>query len=262
MRTNSQGSLFAEERRRKILEILQKDGRISVSELSQRFKVSQVTIRKDLETLEREGKIIRTHGGAVLPSALRMEIDFLKKLHRNAKLKIEIAKKAVELIKPEMTIILDSGSTNLFLAKEIKNSKLSNITVVTNNTYIAQELMNAHVEIIILGGYIREHSLSIVGKFAVEQLELLNVNIAFLGTTGFSKERGFMTPSIVEAEVKSKMVQIADKVVIVADSSKFSRRAFAVFCKHEEVDMVITDRGINNTIKDLLKDKGIEVVTV
>jgi len=253
--------MFAEERRRKIVEHLKEKGKVTVKELSKIFKTSEVTIRKDLEILESIGELIRTHGGAILPHGTRAEWDFFKKMSQHRKEKEEIAKKAVSLLKEGETIILDSGTTPYYIAKTIKESGLERLTIVTNNIYIAELILESRNEVILLGGYMREHSLSLVGPFSVEQLEKIHVDKAFLGTTGFS-EKGFMTPSIVEAEVKHKMVEIAEETFIVTDSSKFKRKAFALFCTLDEVDGVITDRMVPEEAERILLESGLKVFKV
>ncbi len=255
--------MFVEERRKKILELLRKSSKLKVSDLSKMFNVSAVTIRKDLEYLESIGALVRTHGGAILPDHSKVEWGFFRKLNLRRGEKKKIAEKAVEFIEDEDTIILDSSSTTYYIAEEIKKRDNLRITVVTNNIFIAEELLNVPgVEIIVLGGSIREHSLSLVGPWTIRYLQEIKVDKAFLGALGFSPDKGFMTPSLVEADVKRAMVKAAGKVFVVADSSKFQRGAFAVFAKPEEVDFLITDSEIPENILKILEKHKVKIIRV
>ncbi len=253
--------MFAEERRKRILELLQERKKVRVNELAKLFNVSAVTIRKDLEQLEAAGALVRTHGGAVIPDHTRSEWGFFKKLSQQKQQKIRIARKAVEFIEEEDTIILDSSSTTYYIAEEIRKLGRIHLTVVTNNIFVAERLVGIQgVEIIVLGGHMRENSLSLVGPWALRHLEEIKVDKAFLGTMGFSPEKGFMTPSLVEADVKRTMIEAAGEVFIVTDSSKFKRGAFAVFAQAEDVDHLITDSGISRSVEKYLEEKGVDVI--
>ncbi len=254
--------MFTEERRNIILDILKRKGKVTVQELVERFNVSSVTIRKDLEFLESNGSIVRTHGGAILADHSKSEWNFLKKIHQKEAEKKRIAKKIVSLIEDGDTVILDSSSTNYYVTYELRHADFSSITVVTNNVFIAGKLIEQGIEVIVLGGVVRENSLSLVGPWALRFLEEINVDKAFLGTTGFSIEKGFMTPSIVEADVKRAMIKSASKVYVVTDSTKFHRSAFASFAMPEEIDGVITDIGIPEEFEKFLIEKGVEVYKV
>ncbi len=254
--------MFAEERRRKILELLRARGKVRVSELSGMFGVSTVTIRKDLEYLESTGALVRTHGGAVPPDHSRSEWHFLKKIHQKEEEKRRIAMKSLEYISEGDTVILDSSSTTYYIAILLKESGFKHLTIVTNNIFIAKELIDTGLDIVVLGGSVRDNSLSLIGPWTLDFLREINVDKAFMGTTGFSKEKGFMTPSLVEAEVKREMVRSSAKVFIVTDSTKFSRIAFATFAQPDEVDYLITDMGIPEGSEEFLKENGVEVLKV
>jgi len=254
--------LFSEERRAKIVELLQKSGKVTVAELARILKVSQMTIRKDLDLLEQDGELLRTHGGAILPTHSKSEWNFIRKIHQMENEKRAIAAKAVTFIEDGDTVIIDSSSTNYYLALEVAKRNWKHLTVVTNNVFIAEKLMEGHVDVLVLGGVVRENSLSLVGPWAMRFLEEIHVDKAFLGTTGVSKEKGFMTPNLVEAEVKRQMVKSSNKVIIVTDWTKFKRQAFASFALIEEVDMVITDRGIDAVCEEMLVEKGVRVEKV
>ena len=252
-------NLFGEERRNRIVDILRNSGKVTVSELAGIFKVSEVTIRKDLDVLEKEGKLLRTHGGAILPVHSKSEWNFLRKIHQMKEEKKAIAQIAISIIEDDDTIILDSSSTNYHIALEMSKRSWKHLTVVTNNVFIAEKLLGSVNEIIVLGGMIRENSLSLVGPWTLKFLENISVDKAFLGTTGFSIEKGFMTPSIIEADVKKAILNCSSMKIIVTDSTKFMRKAFASFAFPEDIDMVITDSGIPEDVEAYLSEKGVEV---
>ncbi|MCD6462114.1 MAG: DeoR/GlpR transcriptional regulator [Thermotogae bacterium] len=254
--------MFTEERRSKIVELLRASGKVTVAQLSKLFEVSEVTIRKDLDALEQEGKLLRTHGGAILPTHSRSEWNFLRKIHQREEEKKAIASVAVNMIEDGDTVILDSSSTNYYLALEMLKRSWKHLTIVTNNVFIASKLIETNAEIIVLGGTIRENSLSIIGPWTLKFLQEISVDIAFMGTTGFSKERGFMTPSVVEADTKRAMVKSASRVVVVSDSTKFNRKAFASFAFPEDVHYLITDEGIPTNVEKFLREKGVTVEKV
>ncbi len=254
--------MFAEERRRRILELLRTKGKVKVSELSNIFRVSTVTIRKDLEYLESIGSLVRTHGGAVPPDHSRSEWHFLKKIHQKEEEKRRIAEKSVEYISEGDTIILDSSSTTYYIALFLKESGFKHLTIVTNNIFIAKELIDTGFDIVVLGGSVRSNSLSLIGPWTIDFLREINVDKAFMGTTGFSAEKGFMTPSLAEAEVKREMVRSSAEVFIVTDSTKFSRIAFATFAQPGDVDYLITDEGIPEDSERFLEESGVRVLKV
>src|SRR6478736_483621 len=207
--------LLVEERRRRILELLDKEERATVEELSDRFDVSSVTIRGDLDTLADAGAIVRSHGGAL--RRLDQEdapIAVKETLHHGEKVRIGHA--AAGLIRQGETIILDSGTTTAEIARQLKFLKLKSLTVITNALNIAMELANLpHVRVIMIGGILRNMSYSLVGPHAEQTLRGLN----------------------------AMMIRVSREVIVVADSSKFERRSLSVIAKLDTVHKVITDKG-------------------
>jgi len=254
--------LFAQERRNHILKLIQQKGKVTVAELVEALDVSGVTIRKDLDFLESKGVIVRTHGGALLPDHSRSEWNFLRKIHQRENEKKRIARKVSSLIEEGDTIILDSSSTNYYVTSELRKGNFSFLTVVTNNVFIAAKLIEIGVEVLVLGGSVRENSLSLIGPWTLRFLSEINVDKAFLGTTGFCSEKGFMTPSVAEADVKRAMMKSSVKTFIVTDSTKFSRKAFVSFALPEEVTGVITDSSIPQRAETILIEKGVKVYKV
>jgi DeoR family transcriptional regulator of aga operon len=253
--------LLNEERRRAILEILNRDGRVLVLDLARRFETSQVTIRKDLEELHAHGLIHRTHGGALPAREGALEDPTLRekeKLHRKEKLRI--AQTAAGMVQEGQVVILDSGTTTTAMAHSLRH--FHNLTVVTNAVNIAAELSGTAVEVILTGGTLRKNSFSLVGPIAEETLHRLNADILFLGVDGFDVQYGLSTPNLLEAKVNRVMVEVAKRTVAVCDSSKFGRRSLSLIVPPSALHQVVTDRGVLKSDVRLLKKAGIEVTLV
>jgi DeoR family transcriptional regulator, aga operon transcriptional repressor len=257
----SRSRLLNEERRRAILEILDRTGRVLVTETAQQFHTSQVTIRKDLEVLQAQGLAHRTHGGALPAREGALEDPTLRekeKLHQAEKLRI--AEAAAGLVKEGQVVILDSGTTTTSIARLLRN--FHNVTIITNAVNIAAELSGAAVEVILTGGVLRKNSFSLVGPIAEETLQRLNADILFLGVDGFDVNYGLSTPNLPEAKVNRVMIEIAKRTVAVCDSSKFGRRSLSLIVPTKSLHEVITDRNIPKADLRELKKMGMEVTLV
>ncbi len=253
--------MLNEERRRAILEILNRNGRVLVTEMAHQFSTSQVTIRKDLEVLHAHGLVHRTHGGALPSREGALEDPTLRekeKLQREEKLRI--AASAVRLVKEGQVVILDSGTTTTGIARALRN--FHKVTIITNAVNIAAELSGASVEVILTGGMLRKNSFSLVGPIAEETLRRLNADILFLGVDGFDVHYGLSTPNLLEAKVNRVMVEVAKRTVAVCDSSKFGRRSLSLIIPPTALQEVITDRGIPKSDLRALKKIGVEVTLV
>jgi DeoR family transcriptional regulator of aga operon len=253
--------MLSEERRRAILEILNREGRVLVLDLAKRFTTSQVTIRKDLEALHAHGLVHRTHGGALPSREGALEDPTLRekeKLHRKEKLRI--AEAAAGMVQEGQVVILDSGTTTTAIARALRT--FQNLTIVTNAVNIAAELSGSSVEVILTGGTLRKNSFSLVGPIAEETLRRLNADLLFLGVDGFDVHYGLSTPNLLEAKVNRTMVEVSKRAVAVCDSSKFGRRSLSLIAPPETLHEVITDRGIPRSDLRELKKSGIEVTLV
>jgi DeoR family transcriptional regulator, aga operon transcriptional repressor len=253
--------LLNEERRRAILEILNREGRVLVLDLAGRFETSQVTIRKDLETLHAHGMIHRTHGGALPAREGALEDPTLRekaKLHHKEKLRIAGA--AAGMVQEGQVVILDSGTTTTEIARALR--KFRNLTIVTNAVNIATELSGTAVEVILTGGTLRKNSFSLVGPIAEETLHRLHADLLFLGVDGFDVHYGLSTPNLLEAKVNRVMVEIAKRKVVVCDASKFGRRSLSLIAPTSALDEVITDRGAPKADARALRKAGIELTLV
>jgi DeoR family transcriptional regulator of aga operon len=247
-----------EERRRAILSILSRDGRVLVANLARQFHTSQVTIRKDLEILHAHGRVHRTHGGALPAQESALEDPTLRqkeKLHRKEKLQIAAA--AARMVKEGQVVILDSGTTTTAIARALR--EFTNLTVITNAVNIAAELTGSRVEVILTGGSLRKNSFSLVGPIAEETLRRLNADILFLAVDGFDVHYGLSTPNLLEAKVNRAMMDVARVAVAVCDSSKFGRRSLSSIAPPSALHHVITDRGIPKSDLNALRKAGIEV---
>ena len=253
--------MLNEERRRLILEILDREGRVLVADLAKRFRTSQVTIRKDLDVLHATGRVHRTHGGALPARESALEDPTLRekeKLHRKEKLQIAAA--AARMVKEGQVVILDSGTTTTAIANALRN--FANLTIITNAVNIAAELSGSSLEVILTGGTLRKNSFSLVGPIAEETLRRLNADILFLGVDGFDVHYGLSTPNLLEAKVNRAMMDIARVSVAVCDSSKFGRRSLSSIAPPSAVHHLITDRGIPKSDLAALKKAGIQVTLV
>jgi DeoR family transcriptional regulator, aga operon transcriptional repressor len=253
--------MLNEERRRAILDILNRDGRVFVKELSNQFQTSQVTIRKDLESLHEQNHLHRTHGGALPCREGALEDPTLREkeqFHREEKLHIAAA--AARMVNEGQVIILDSGTTTTAIARALRVFK--NLTVVTNAVNIAAELAGTPIEVILTGGTLRKNSFSLVGPIAEETLRHLNADILFLGVDGFDVHHGLSTPNLLESKVNRVMVEVAKRTVVVCDASKFGRRSLSLIVPTSAVQQVITDKAIAKSDVRILKKAAIEVTIV
>ena len=258
---SNQNGMLNEERRRSILEMLHRDGRVLVSELARQFRTSQITIRKDLEVLDHQGVIHRTHGGA-LPLQMGALVDPTlrekEKLHRKEKMRIAMA--AAKLVDDGQSVLLDSGTTTTAVARALKD--FGKLTVITNATNIASELAGTNIEVILTGGTLRKNSFSLVGPLAEQTLRQLSADVLFLGVDGFDTKAGLFTPNVLEAQVNRIMVEIASRTIAVCDSSKFGRRSLCNIAPPTAVHQVITDKGISRHDLQTLREVGIAVTVV
>jgi DeoR family transcriptional regulator, aga operon transcriptional repressor len=250
-----------EERRRHILEILNRDGRVLVVDLAKQFRTSQVTIRKDLDVLQAGGRIHRSHGGALPARESALEDPTLRekeKLHRKEKLQIAAA--AIQMVREGQVVILDSGTTTTAIARALR--KFANLTVITNAVNIAAELSGSSLDVILTGGTLRKNSFSLVGPIAEETLRRLNADILFLGVDGFDVQHGLTTPNLLEAKVNRAMMDVSRVVVAVCDSSKFGRRTLSSISPPAGIHHLITDKGIPKPDLAVLKKTGIQITLV
>lgn len=252
-------NLLAKPRRDRILEMIQEDGNVKVVNLSKIFKVSEVTIRQDLEKLEQDGYIVREHGGAYLKSISAQVRSFSLQHRENMDLKMLIARKAAEFINDGDTIILDSGTTITELAKNLATRK--DLTVITNALNIATMLgSEPAINIIMTGGEFKAPTLSLTGEKAAAFFNNLHVDKLFLATAGISLKAGLTYPSISDLVVKKAMIDAADTVYLLADSTKIGKSSLASLGALSLVNYLVTDNGLQDKHRQLFKEHDIEYI--
>ena len=262
-RTPKKPKLLIEERRRRILDMVNSQERVTVSDLVEAFGISAVTIRGDLDALDEQGRLVRSHGGAVkrLNPLQDYPIQVKEILHHAAK--VRIAQAAARLIRPDQKIILDSGTTTAEIARQIKHSKFGSLTVITNALNIAMELANLpFVSVIMLGGMLRQMSYSLVGPHAEQILTDLNADHTFLGVDGLDPDLGLSTPDVFEAKLNTLMIRVSRQVTVVADSSKLGQRSLSVISRVENVHRIISDSKAPSEVVAALRARGVEVLLV
>ncbi len=248
-----------EERHELILETLIKHESVQVSDLSTLLEVSAVTIRKDLTELEKENKLYRSHGKAILinPYINNRSVNEKEKLATDEK--NHIGKTAAAMITKDDSIIIASGTTVHALARNIR--PIHKLTVISASLQVSEILSNNEaIEIIQLGGTLRHSSNSVVGKYAEGILSSFCCSKLFLGVDGIDLEFGITTTDVCEADLNKEMMRIAQKCIVLADSSKFRRRGFSKIANIEEVDIIITDAGIPDSIARRIEEMGIELI--
>ena len=253
--------MLSEERRRKILDLVQRDGRVVVTDLARRFSTSLITIRKDLKHLHQQGRIERAHGGALPLDAAALRDPSLhekERMHRKEKLRVAAA--AAQLVQPGHVIILDSGTTSTAVARATKH--IPNLTVITNAVNIAAELAGTDVEVILTGGVLRKNSFSLVGPRAEDSLRHITADLLFLAVDGFDIAYGLTTPNLLEARVNRVMMESAKATVVVCDSSKFGRRSLSLIAPTSAVQQAITDNKIFSRHLRGLREAGVKVIVV
>lgn len=255
----SMPSLEAQTRRERILRLLRQDGQVRVADLAKALGVSQVTVRADLEALEREGKLRRLRGGAVLWEARRFELPLEVTRTLHAKAKEAIGRRAAGLVKDGDVVILDVGSTTTEMAKALP-STLRDVVVVTSALNIAL-LLESHpgITVIVTGGRLRPLQHSLVNPFGTLLLEELNADKAFLGCNGVHPERGFTNTNLEEAEIKKVMVRAAREVYFLADHSKLLQVAAAKIAPLSAATRLITDKKAHRETLKALEEAGLKV---
>lgn len=249
------------ERHQIILHQLQQKGSVNVVELCKLLDVSPVTIRKDLKLLEDRQLLYRTHGGATLINPYTIDRTVFEKEKIQASQKVAIAREATKLITDNDSIIIASGTTVQAMAKEIQ--PIGNLTVVTSALNVAVQLIkHPNVEILQLGGILRKSSTSVTGLYAERILEDLFCSKLFLGVDGIDLDFGLTTTNAQEAHLNRKMMEISQKIVVLADSTKFGRRGFGRICGIEEVDHIITDNGVAPHVVRQIEKMGVSVTVV
>lgn len=254
---------LTEQRRRRILEELRRRGAVRTIELARAFSVSPMTIRNDLAALARKGLIEKVHGGAVVKEPIAAEPSYYEKASRNIEEKRRIGRKAAELIKEGMAVFIGNGTTTMEIVRALKEKPVPHIRVFTNALTHAVELAEIPgIEVYVIGGRLRGVSYALVGSLAHRSIEGVYFDIAFLGANGISPEHGVTIPSLEEAETAWNIIKRAQKVVVIADHTKFGVVTHGKIADLEEVDCIITEGDIPPDVVQALIEFGVEVLLV
>lgn len=247
------------ERHQLILQKLKEQGRVGIQELSDLMEVSGVTIRKDLKLLEDKNLLFRTRGGGSITNPYAVDRPINEKEFINSEDKQKIAKAAATLIKQSDSIMIGSGTTVFELARCLHPTKL--LTVITPALKVGLELSNrSNVEVLQLGGLIRPNSSSVAGSHAMRVLEEISCEILFLGVDGIELDFGFSITNIAEATLNQKMIETAQTLVILADSTKFGRRGLGKICGFDQVQYIVTDNKVSEQTVRMIEDRGVKVI--
>lgn len=244
-------------REEEIISIVSENKKIEVNELADLLKVSQVTIRKDLDKLETRGLLHRQHGFAVLNN----QNDINYRLAYNYDLKLKIAKKAAAMVKDGETVMIESGSTCTLLAEQLAFHK-NDITIVTNSCFIASYVRKAEsVKVILLGGEYQKDSQVNVGPLVKKIVNEFFIDKLFVGIDGFSKDRGFTGSDVTRCDTANTMMKAAGQTIVLTDSSKFLQNGVVAEFDFDDIAIVYTDEGIEPEKRKFLERKNIRVLT-
>ncbi|ALU41312.1 cytochrome C [Kocuria flava] len=245
--------MMPDRRRREILDRVRAAGAVRVADLAQELQVSDMTVRRDLDRLARDGELQKVHGGARLPpGSSSAEPGFAHKSELQLPEKAAIAAAAEAMVEPGMSVSLNSGTTTFALARALRG--VPGITVVTNSPRIADVLQDAPAPgqtVVLLGG-VRTPSDALVGPLATAALRTLHVDLCFLGVHGISERDGLTTPNMMEAEVNRLFLERCDRSVVLADSTKWGLAGLYRIAGLDEIDTVVTDDGLDGTARDAL----------
>ena len=247
------------ERRQSLLDVLRKQPGLRVPELARVLGVSEGTVRNDLNALEREGRLKRVHGGAVLNDQNEFQNNsFVRRYKQNVAAKIAIAQEAALLINDGDSIFLDASSTDYYLALEL--SKRRDLRIVTNGFEVARELAeNPTHNVILIGGVVNNSSSSVTGLLSERIIEEMSIEKTFLACSGFSMDRGMTEILLAEAQIKRKVIGSSQALYALVDSSKFGKEDLTSFASPQKIHRLFTDDGISQEWLGRLNDAGVEV---
>jgi DeoR/GlpR family transcriptional regulator of sugar metabolism len=250
--------LIPAERRKLILDLLQTNGSVHVTELSAQLAVTEVTIRRDLEALENEHLLERTHGGAVISRRMRVEPGYSQKHQLRMDEKRAIGMAAAGLVEAGETIFIHSGSTNLQIFPYLVGK---NVRIITSNAGVVDMARSLDLDLIVVGGIYRKQSNSFVGPPAIHCIQEFYASKCFIGVDGVSRQFGLTTPSLDEAEIaRTMMAHTHGQVVVVADHSKLSQVADCVTAPIHAVDVLIVDAGFDEEYRQELEELGLKIL--
>ncbi len=246
-----------------IAQMVKQQQLVKVTELMERFDVSDMTIRRDLGVLEQRGLIRKIYGGAVLVDSaegMDQDVNLSVRAEEFTHFKQQIGRCAASFVESSDVILIDAGTTTLELARAMRNP--ASVVVVTNSLQIASELAERASSLLFAGGIVRASTHSTVGPKTKDFLADLRVDKLFLGASSLSVEQGLMNSNLYESEIKRTMMKAADKVYVLADASKFDTKSYHAFAQWSDVDVLITDHRVTEDSRRRLAERGVQVVAV
>jgi len=248
--------MLPEERYQKIINIIKNKGAVRVDELAKELDVSLMTVRRDLEKLKNEGILERCHGGAIL----KKEVSYKEKKTLQIEEKMKIAQRCAKMVRKGDTVFLDAGTTTYEIAKLIYT--IPSITVITNDIEIARFLIDTDVHLILCGGTVQKSTGSMVGEFAVQMMEDIRTEIAFIGAASIDNEFNVLTPTFNKAVFKRTVCKYANRSYLAVDSSKFGRKALLKVNHLSDYTGVVTDKIFNGKEKEIIEKYKINIIFV
>ncbi len=249
--------MFTAERRQAIVELIRSSGAMSLRELATAVDTSEVTVRRDVRALEKDGVIDRRRGGAVWPGGLSHERSYRQKLGVASREKMAIAQAAVALVAEGDAIVVGAGSTTQQFARQL--TRFADLTVVTNSLLVAQVLADARPELVITGGSLRKATYALIGSGAEQALAGIRVQRAFLSGNGLTIERGLSTPNMHVASVDQAIIASAQERVVLADHTKLGEDTMFQTARTDEITHLVTDEHADDVMLDRFRDLGVIV---
>ena len=246
------------ERRQQIMEKLRLEGKVYVSELAKIFKVTEETVRRDLEKLEGQDLLRRSYGGAVLSEHTNEDLSYAKRSSINSESKLSIAAKAMSLIGNGDTVMVDSSTTCYALLQQLKGKK--KLTVITNSIRVMSDFLSSDFTLICTGGTVRTNSCALTGPLACQALSGYYVDFALISCKGLDQKKGLMESNESESEIKELMMNQARKTLLLADHSKFNKTAFVKFAGFEHITTLVTDTPPSPDWQQFLSEKQVQLI--
>ena len=255
--------MYVEERLELILKDLNRYGKLNVKDLSEKFKVTPMTIRRDLSILEEKGLLVKSYGGALSKESLSHDKLYSTRKKENLPVKKKIAAEALLFIKNGMTILLDAGTTNYELAKFLVESSIKDLVIITNDLKIACVLAEKQFfQIVVLGGIIENENILTCGSMAVSMLKDFEIDACFVGTQSISDKFEIRTPNIAKVELKRTYIEKSQQRFLLADSTKFKKSKLYKICDLKDFHYIITDKKIGLSEKNYIKKHKVEWLSI
>ncbi|MBQ9761341.1 MAG: DeoR/GlpR transcriptional regulator [Clostridia bacterium] len=249
--------MLAIERRKEILSRLEAEGKVLVSELAKSFDVTEETIRRDLEKLDREGLASKTYGGAVSKHTATLDLPYKIRIGVNVEEKQRIADTVAAMIEDGERIMIDSSSTAIYIIKKLKEKK--NLTVITNSVVILLELADkSDWKVLSTGGNLKEGALSLTGSSAEKMIRSYHVDTAICSCKGVDSEIGVTDSNEQDSLIKQAMFASAERRILAADTQKLGKKSFVRVCELGEIDALVTDQRVNDEWVELCRQNGVE----